>query len=62
MVSLAQTGDAGAACTVTVLWRGIQPPPTETYSANTALDCNTCHGMASANDYVWDTALELSGF
>ncbi len=56
--SLQDNGD----CTVTVLWDGPVAPAGETYSGQTVGDCDGCHTQAKANDYVWDTALELSNF
>jgi len=49
-------------CTMTLLWRGAFAPVGETYSGKPAGDCNSCHGMVVDNDYVWDTALQLSNF
>jgi hypothetical protein len=49
-------------CTMTQLWRGAFAPVGETYSGKPAGDCNGCHGMVVDNDYVWDTALQLSNF
>jgi len=56
--SLADNGN----CTMTMLWRGPVPLMTEVYSGKPAGDCNGCHGMVVDNDYVWDTALQLSNF
>jgi hypothetical protein len=56
--SLADNGD----CTMTMLWRGPAAPAGETYSGKPVGDCNGCHGMVVDNDYVWDTALQLSNF
>jgi hypothetical protein len=44
------------------LWRGPIAPGTETYASQPIGDCNGCHEQAVANDYVWDTALQLSHF
>jgi Cytochrome P460 len=49
-------------CTVTILWRGLVAPPGQTYANQAIGDCNGCHGLASSNDYVWDSALLLSNF
>ena len=49
-------------CNVARLWRGPAPPSSETYAGTTVGDCNGCHGRAVGNDYVWDTALQLSHF
>ena len=49
-------------CTVEILWRGPLAPIGETYANQAIGDCNGCHGLASANDYVWDDALQLSSF
>jgi hypothetical protein len=56
--SLADNGN----CTMTTLWRGPIAPMAETYAGKPAGDCNGCHGMVVDNDYVWDTALQLSNF
>jgi hypothetical protein len=48
--------------TVLILWRGTLPPPGQTYSGKPIGDCNGCHTMAVDNDFVWDTALQLSKF
>jgi Cytochrome P460 len=49
-------------CTLSRLWRGPAPPVTEPYAGKTVGDCNGCHSEAVDNDYVWDTALQLSHF
>ena len=49
-------------CTAGRLWRGPTPPVTEPYAGQTVGDCNGCHTAVVDNDYVWDTALELSRF
>jgi hypothetical protein len=49
-------------CSVERLWRGAYPPSTETYAGTTVGDCNGCHAAVEGNDYVWDTALDLSRF
>ncbi len=55
-------GDLGN-CSMKELWRGPVAPSTETYSGTPAGDCNGCHGeVMNSNDYVWDTALQLSNF
>jgi len=56
--SLADNGD----CTMSQLWRGAFAPAGETYSNKPVGDCNGCHGMVVDNDYVWDSALQLSNF
>jgi hypothetical protein len=56
--SLEDNGD----CTATILWRGPQAPTLTTYSDLLVGDCNGCHAKAESNDFVWDTALQLSGF
>ncbi len=56
--SVTDNGD----CTVTRLWRGPAPQGTESYAGMPAGDCNGCHTKAVNNDYVWDTALQLSHF
>ena len=56
--SLQDQGD----CTVGRLWRGPAPPVTEPYAGMPVGDCNACHTQVVDNDYVWDTALELSHF
>jgi hypothetical protein len=48
---------------VTVLWSGIQPLAGESYANQSIGDCNGCHSVVAAeNDYVWDSALQLSSF
>jgi hypothetical protein len=49
-------------CNVERLWRGTAPPTGESYAGQPVGDCNGCHGMVVDNDYVWDTALQLSKF
>ena len=44
---------------VTILWRGIGPPGSESYGTNVNV-CNDCHTMNPANDFVWTVGLELS--
>jgi hypothetical protein len=68
------TGDGGASgwewwsladngnCTMTLLWRGFQAPATESYAGVPIGNCNDCHGMVVDNDFVWDSALQLSKF
>ncbi len=56
--SLEDNGD----CTASILWRGPQAPIVTTYTDLHIGDCNGCHEMAVANDYVWDTALQLTAF
>jgi hypothetical protein len=46
---------------VNVLWR-TTPLTTDTYRNQPIGDCNGCHGAAKPNDYVWDTALQLTSF
>ena len=53
---------ADANCNVTELWDGPVAPAGETYSGQTVGDCDGCHTLAKANDYVWDEALQLSNF
>jgi hypothetical protein len=48
--------------TVTILWGGVAPPPGQTYANQAIGDCNGCHTLASSNDYVWDSALQLTNF
>jgi hypothetical protein len=48
--------------TVTVLWDLTAPPPGQTYANQAIGDCNGCHAVVKNNDYVWDTALQLSSF
>jgi hypothetical protein len=50
-----------ADCSVTTLWSGPAAPPGETYSGMPVGNCNGCHESAD-NDFVWDTALQLSNF
>jgi Cytochrome P460 len=47
---------------VTILWDLPVPPPGETYANQPIGDCNGCHALAKSNDYVWDSALQLSKF
>jgi hypothetical protein len=47
--------------TVTQLWRNA-PQSSDSYAGQPIGDCNGCHFAARENDYVWDTALELSRF
>jgi hypothetical protein len=49
-------------CSVERLWRGAAPPITEAYAGMPIGDCNGCHARIEDNDYVWDTALNLSHF
>ncbi len=49
-------------CNIGRLWRGSSPPSTESYAGQTVGDCNGCHARVADNDYVWDTALQLSHF
>jgi hypothetical protein len=51
-----------ANCNVTVLWSGPAAPATETYAMTSGGQCNGCHVQMGANDYVWDSALQLSNF
>jgi hypothetical protein len=48
-------------CTLTRLWRGAAPPTVQDVAAFGAAtgDCNGCHAQAD-NDFVWDSALQLS--
>jgi hypothetical protein len=48
-------------CSMSRLWRGPFPPATESYAGSPVGDCNGCHSQAD-NDFVWDTALQLSKF
>ncbi|MFT3838782.1 MAG: hypothetical protein QM723_17515 [Myxococcaceae bacterium] len=45
-----------------IVWRGIAPPPHETYAGTESDTCNACHSGASGNDYVQSQALSLAGF
>jgi hypothetical protein len=47
---------------VNILWRGVVAPPGQTYADQAIGDCNGCHAIAAGNDYVWDSALQLSNF
>jgi hypothetical protein len=51
-----------ADCTVTTLWSAPAPPSTESYAGQPVGDCNGCHMLVQDNDFVWDTALQLSSF
>ncbi len=52
---------------ITILWRGAQPPQDHGYEslpglgATTTMDgnCNTCHGAATATDYVLSPVLQM---
>jgi hypothetical protein len=35
---------------------------TESYGGTPVGNCNGCHEQVVDNDYVWDTALQLSNF
>ena len=48
--------------TESILWRGLVAPPGQTYANQAIGDCNGCHGQVADNDYVWDSALQLSNF
>ncbi len=48
--------------TVTILWRNVVAPAGETYANQSIGDCNGCHALVSSNDYVWDSALDLTNF
>jgi hypothetical protein len=50
-----------ADCSVVVLWSNT-PPANETYAGLPVGDCNGCHMQVSDNDYVWDSALQLTNF
>jgi len=48
--------------TVIIKWHGYGPTgTTDTYGGNPHV-CNDCHGLARPNDYVWSSAVQLSGF
>ena len=49
-------------CNVERLWRGTTPPSGESYANMPVGDCNGCHEQIVDNDYVWDSALQLSKF
>ncbi|HEY1694426.1 MAG TPA: cytochrome P460 family protein [Polyangiaceae bacterium] len=53
--------DDASGC-ATILWRGVVAPPGQTYANQAIGDCNGCHALANANDYVWDSALDLGNF
>jgi hypothetical protein len=57
-LSLQDNADGGAE----ILWSGVVAPPGQTYANQAIGDCNGCHEMAVENDYVWDSALQLSNF
>lgn len=46
--------------TLGIVWRGINPPNGEGYGGDPAGGCNSCHQMATKNDYVHATALTLT--
>jgi hypothetical protein len=45
-----------------IIWRGQQPPAGIVYSTLGAVDCNGCHAVAAANDYVRDPDIQLADF
>jgi Cytochrome P460 len=47
---------------VTPLWGNVVAPAGETYANQVIGDCNGCHALVAGNDYVWDSALQLSNF
>jgi hypothetical protein len=55
--SLHDTGN----CAFTELWRGPVSQGSDSYVGTPAGDCNGCHSRTT-NDFVWDTALQLSKF
>jgi hypothetical protein len=57
-LSLQDNADGGAE----ILWDGVVAPAGQTYANQAIGDCNGCHGVAVGNDYVWDSALQLSNF
>jgi hypothetical protein len=46
---------------VTILWRGAEPPAGQSYSGDPTA-CNTCHGTAKTDDFVQSPPLQLSNF
>jgi hypothetical protein len=50
-----------ADASVTILWRGAEPPAGQAYSGEPTA-CNTCHGTAKSNDFVQSQPLQLSNF
>ncbi len=44
---------------VAIEWRGVEPPAEEKYGGPMVGTCNTCHGTAQRNDYVFSPPLEL---
>jgi hypothetical protein len=56
--SLEDNGDG----TVDILWQGVAAPPGQTYANQAIGDCNGCHMQVASNDYVWDSALQLTNF
>jgi hypothetical protein len=47
---------------VNFLWSGLAALSMETYANQPIGDCNGCHSVAEMNDFVWDSALQLSNF
>lgn len=45
---------------VTILWRGVAPPPGMGYGTSLNGSCNICHGTFEANDFVQTPQLKLT--
>ena len=44
----------------TIVWRGAQPPPGESYASD-GMVCNTCHTACNDNDSVCSPVIRLTG-
>ncbi len=48
---------------IAITWRGLGPPPGDTYGGSASGTCNSCHtACGSTNDYVCSPELQLSQF
>jgi hypothetical protein len=51
---------SGSGSTVSIVWRGIGPPPGDTYGTDPSATCSSCHAMCGgSNDYVCSPELQL---
>jgi hypothetical protein len=51
----------GASGGASIVWRGVAPPSGSGYGGGLGGGmCNNCHAVASGNDYVQDSSLQLS--
>jgi len=54
---------SGPGSTVSIVWRGVGPPPGDTYGSDPSNTCSSCHAMCGAgNDYVCSPKLQLASF